>query len=170
MVRVKLELGLLRGWGNFTYSSRISLFVGPSTFRIHFDENGRSVLNRPYTFAWPSTSIHGPSTLDLTQFFHSYHGDPICRGDSMILAFLCDIERVFFRVTQSRVKKLGSPGTMKILRLYLKLKTPTYRYIFVVQGLLNFLARDLVTLNYSPSISYSTRPLAAGPAGPTQIN
>ena len=67
----------------------------------------------------------------------------------MILAFLCDIERVFFRVTQSRVKKFRSPGTMKILRLYLKLKTPTYRYIFVVQGLPIFLARDSVTLNYT---------------------
>ena len=49
-------------------------------------------------------------------------------GDSMILLFrmgpdtasgrgLCDIDRIFFRVTKSRVKKLGRPGTVKIYRL-----------------------------------------------------
>jgi len=37
------------------------------------------------------------------------------------------------------------------------------RYIFVVQGLPNFLTRDLITLNNTLSISYSQRPLAAGP-------
>ena len=30
---------------------------------------------------------------------------------------LCDIDRVLFRVTKSRVKKLGIPGTAKMYRL-----------------------------------------------------
>ena len=49
------------------------------------------------------------------------------RRDSMFSAFrlgpmlsgrgLCDIDRILFRVTKSRVKKLGSPGTAKIYQL-----------------------------------------------------
>ena len=37
---------------------------------------------------------------------------------------LSDIDSLLFRVTQSRVKKLGSPGTTKINRLLSKLKDP----------------------------------------------
>ena len=37
-----------------------------------------------------------------------------------------------------------------------------YWYIFVVQGLPNFLTRNIVTLNNTPLISHSPRPLAAG--------
>ena len=48
---------------------------------------------------------------------------------------LCDIDPVLRRVSKSRVKKSGSPGTTKIYRLYYK-KTPSYRYIFP------FLTRD----------------------------
>ena len=40
---------------------------------------------------------------------------------------------------------MGSPSTF------------TYRYIFVVQELPNFLTRDLVTLNTTRSISHSPR-------------
>ena len=58
---------------------------------------------------------------------------------------LCDIDRILFRVTKSRVRKRGSPDTAKIYRLESKSKNPSYRYIFVQQGLLNFLTRDLVS-------------------------
>ena len=57
---------------------------------------------------------------------------------------------------------MRSPGTAKINRFQSKSKQPSYRYIFVVQGLPNFLTRDLVTLNNTLSISHSPRPLAAG--------
>ena len=57
---------------------------------------------------------------------------------------------------------MASPGTAKIYRLSFKQKR--YRYIFAVQEFRNFLTRDLVTLNNTRSISYSPRPLAAGPA------
>ena len=39
---------------------------------------------------------------------------------------LCEIDSLLFRVTQSRVKKLGSPGTTKINRLLSKLKDPVF--------------------------------------------
>ena len=35
---------------------------------------------------------------------------------------LCDIDRILFRVTKLRVRKLGSPGKAKIYRLLLKSK------------------------------------------------
>ena len=37
------------------------------------------------------------------------------------------------------------------------------RYIFAVPGLPNFLTRDLLTLNNTPSISHIPRPLTARP-------
>ena len=50
---------------------------------------------------------------------------------------LCDIDRVLFRVSKSRVRKLGSPSTTKIYQLQLKLKEVNYRYILVALGLPN---------------------------------
>ena len=70
--------------------------------------------------------------------------------------------RVLFRVAKSRIRKLGNPGTANIA-IIIKIEKANYRYIFVVQGLLNFLARDLATLKNALSISDSLCPLAAGP-------
>ena len=48
---------------------------------------------------------------------------------------LCDIDRVLFRVTNSRVRKLGSLGTAKLYQ-YLAFFDFNYnRYIFAVTGL-----------------------------------
>ena len=45
---------------------------------------------------------------------------------------LCDIDRVLFTVTESRVKKMGSPGTAKIYQ-YLGVFDFTHnRYVSVV--------------------------------------
>ena len=76
---------------------------------------------------------------------------------------LCDIDSVIFRVTKSRVRKLGSPSTTKIYRFLNKIERPSYRYIFVMQGLPNFLTRDLETLYHTLSISQSSCPLVVGP-------
>ena len=61
---------------------------------------------------------------------------------------LCDIDRVLFKVTKSPAEKLG-------------FRFAYNRYIFVVQGLPNFLTRELVALNNTLSISQRPRPLAA---------
>ena len=51
-------------------------------------------------------------------------------------------------------KKIGYPCTTK---------NQSYRYIFLAQGLPNFLTRDRVTLNNTLSKSNTPQPLAAGP-------
>ena len=79
---------------------------------------------------------------------------------------LCDIERVLFRVTKSRVRKLGSSCTTKINRYVCLFDFYYNRYIFAVPavpGLSNLLTSDEVTLNNTQAKSYSPRPLTAGP-------
>ena len=72
---------------------------------------------------------------------------------------LCDIDRVLFRVTKSRVKKWEVLAQRKYTDN--GVFDPNYNwYIFVSQELPIFLSRDLVTLNNT--LSHSPRPLAAG--------
>ena len=71
---------------------------------------------------------------------------------------LCDIDRVLFGLTKSRVKKCE----VLVRRKYTDYN-PSCRYTFIVQGHPNFPTRDLVTPNNTLSISHSPRPLAAGP-------
>ena len=68
-----------------------------------------------------------------------------------------------------KCQKIGKLCAAKMHQLFLKSKTPSYRYIFVVQGLPSFLTRDLATLNNTLSILHRPRPLAAGPIGNAEI-
>ena len=71
---------------------------------------------------------------------------------------MCDIDRVLFRVAQSRVRKYGRPCTTEIYRLGL-LNFP---------GCPKFQTGDSETLNDTLSISHNPRPLAAGPIRNTE--
>ena len=78
--------------------------------------------------------------------FWAFRMDPAASG-------LYDIDRVLFRVTQSRVKKLGSPGKTIISIFPFDLESANFRRI---------------TLKNTLSISQSPRPLAVGPKCKTE--
>ena len=60
-------------------------------------------------------------------------------------------------------KKIGKSWYGENIPIIFKIEKTSYRNIFVLQGVPNFLTRDLVTLNNTLPISHNPYPLAARP-------